>query len=618
MAAALLVAGAAALVAPTAAADEQRGVRLASGAAVGSAGGLPTERRVALVIGNGAYRNAPPLANPPNDARLIAEAVRAAGFELVGGKVMVDLDRTGTEQAIRSFGQQLRGGAIGLFYYAGHGLQISGANYLVPVSANLSSEADVKYELVDVNFVLDEMVQAGNRLNVIILDACRNNPFGGRGLRAVSGGLAQMQAPSGTVISYATQPGNVAADGANGNSPYTEALASSMRTPGRSVFEVFNEVGVAVKKKTSGVQQPWLATSPIEGQFYFVPVVEAATPSVPVSPPASAAPAYPMMSVDKEALYWESIKDSNNPSFYNAYLGQFPTGVFAGLARAKLEALAAPKPPPVVASVPRSPPSALPSSPPVPSPSPVVVAPTQGGIFSSLSRPGGGSLGAETRVAAIRAPAAPAPAVVAFDAAAVPYLSEAQKASLSAYQTAAVPKALAVGASGAFAFAGNANGDATESDVRRRVLERCQYINKAPCLLYSVNGFLAQADVRAMTPTAVAIKGSGRFDPGAVPFIAQAIRDTKMTAYSTARLHKALVVHPSGAWASVGGRASVEEAVEAALQHCASYREHGCVVYAEDDEVVLDSSVKTRAIDGVGGAAGGSGKLGQQKNGIRP
>ena len=139
-----------------------------------------------------------------------------------------------------------------------------------------------------------------------------------------------MQAPSGTVISYATQPGNVAADGAGGNSPFTEALVASIRTPGRSVFEVFNDVGVAVKKKTGGVQQPWLATSPIEGQFYFVP--GAAPAAAPVAL-ASAAPAYPAISADKEALYWESIKDSNNPSFYRAYLAQFPSGVFAGWPR---------------------------------------------------------------------------------------------------------------------------------------------------------------------------------------------------------------------------------------------------------------------------------------------
>ncbi|MBF0562284.1 MAG: caspase family protein, partial [Alphaproteobacteria bacterium] len=256
-------------VSPPASAQDNRGVQvLTPSQAATSPSAAAGEQRVALVIGNGAYQSVPHLANPPGDAQAIAEVLRSAGFDLVGGKALVDLDRFGTEQAIRSFGQKLRGGAIGLFYYAGHGVQINGTNYLVPVSANLATETDVKYELVDVNYVLDEMVQAGNRLNVVILDACRNNPFGGRGLRAVSGGLAQMQAPSGTVISYATQPGNVAADGANGHSPFTEALVTSIREPGRTVFEMFNDVGVSVKKKTGGTQQPWLATSPIEGQFY--------------------------------------------------------------------------------------------------------------------------------------------------------------------------------------------------------------------------------------------------------------------------------------------------------------------------------------------------------------
>lgn len=540
--AALLLA-VAALSGPTAiAAEDSRGVKMLPGAAA-----APAERRVALVIGNGAYRNAPPLTNPPNDARVIAEAVRGAGFELVGGKVMLDLDRAGTEQAIRAFGQALRGGAVGLFYYAGHGVQISGSNYLVPVSAALATEADVKYELVDVNYVLDEMTQAGNRLNVIILDACRNNPFGGRGMRSVSSGLAQMQAPSGTVISYATQPGNVAADGAGGNSPYTEALAASIRTPGRSVFEVFNDVGLAVKKKTGGVQQPWLATSPIEGQFFFVPGAEPAPVAVASVAPAAPVAAVPAISADKEALYWESIKDSNNPSFYRAYLAQFPRGVFAGLATAKLAAL---PPPPATA------PATNTTAPPRPQTQP-------------------------------QAP--PAKAAIPFDAARVPYLSDAQKTALAGYQSGASPKALAVGESGSYAFQVNATGDLTEADARRRVLERCQYYNGGPCVLYSLNGTLIQADSRSLRPTPVAIAGSGRFDPAVVPFVAQSVRETKMPTFASARLHKALAIHPSGAWATVAGRPSVEDAVQAALERCAAFKDQGCMIYAQDDEIVFDA-----------------------------
>ena len=243
----------------------------ATAAWAADAGGAPAERRVALVIGNSAYQNVAPLKNPANDAPLMAEALTAVGFELIGGKPLLNADKAALERAIRSFGQALRGGAVGLFYYAGHGVQIDGVNYLVPVAANIADELDVKFELVDAGLVLDAMAIARNRLNIVILDACRNNPFGGRGLRGIGGGLAQVSAPAGTVISYATQPGDVAEDGTGRDSPYTEALSSAIRRPGLDIFATFNEVGLKVKETTGGRQQPWLATSPIEGQFYFVP-----------------------------------------------------------------------------------------------------------------------------------------------------------------------------------------------------------------------------------------------------------------------------------------------------------------------------------------------------------
>jgi len=229
------------------------------------------EQRVALVIGNGTYQNVTPLKNPVGDAKLMAEALKSVGFELVGGEPLIDADKPTLERAIRSFGQALRGGAVGLFYYSGHGVQIGGANYLVPVGANVAEELDAKFELVDAGLVLDAMANARNRLNIVSLDACRNNPFGGRGVRGFATGLGEVLAPAGTVISYATQPGAVALDGAGEHSPYTQALAKAIREPGRDVFATFNEVGLRVKEVTGGLQQPWLATSPIDGQFFFVP-----------------------------------------------------------------------------------------------------------------------------------------------------------------------------------------------------------------------------------------------------------------------------------------------------------------------------------------------------------
>jgi len=301
------------------------------------AAGEASERRVALVIGNSQYVNVPRLANTGNDARLIAETLERLGFSLVGGKALIDLDRAGIQKAIRSFGDQLNAAAVGLFYYAGHGLQIEGVNYLVPVDANPAKPSDVDFELVEADLVLKVMEGANSKLNLVILDACRNNPFGGRGLRDVGGGLAQMKAPRGTLISYATQPGNVASDGGPGSrdSPYALALAETLRIPGLELLETFNKVGVVVDRQTSGVQRPWVASSPIEGSFYFVP--PAATASAPA--PAAAAAATPPAGADREIVFWQSIKDSKNPADFEAYLAQYPKGEFRGLAQNRLSEL---------------------------------------------------------------------------------------------------------------------------------------------------------------------------------------------------------------------------------------------------------------------------------------
>src|SRR5215471_15377986 len=244
---------------------ETRGVTLGPNTPPGS----PVERRVALVIGNGQYQYVTRLDNPTNDARLIAETLTSVGFTLIGGKAQLDLDKTGFDRLVQEFGKVIQNAGVALFYYAGHGLQVRGANYLVPVSANPTREADVDFQLLNVDLVLRQMEGAGTRLNFLILDACRNNPFAGRGLRAAGGGLAQMQAPEGTLISYATQPGNVAQDGTDGHSPYTLALANAVRKPGLDLFAVFNETELEVKQRTGGAQQPWVSSSPISGQFYF-------------------------------------------------------------------------------------------------------------------------------------------------------------------------------------------------------------------------------------------------------------------------------------------------------------------------------------------------------------
>jgi Caspase domain len=274
---------------------------------------LSAQRRVALVIGNGAYQYLPRLANPVNDAKLIAKTLQSVGFRLIGGRAQTDLDRASFEHAVRQFGEELADGSVGLFYYAGHGLQWRGNNYLVPVGANPESTADVDFELVNAQVVLDQMELAGSKLDIVILDACRNNPFGGRGLRDAGGGLAQMQAPRGTLISYATQPGNVALDGDAGDSPYAAALAEVIRRPGLPILEVFNQVGVTVDQTTGGRQEPWVSHSPLEGTFYFLgPTTVNITPATP--------------SHDAEIVFWQSIENSKTAGDFEEYLKKIPTG----------------------------------------------------------------------------------------------------------------------------------------------------------------------------------------------------------------------------------------------------------------------------------------------------
>lgn len=253
--------------------------------------------QVALVVGNSDYQSVGKLANPANDARLVAETFQRLGFTLVGGAAQLDLDKPRFDQVIQAFSKQLLGADVAVFYYAGHGIQVRGTNYLVPVSANPAREADVDFMMVDVGLVLRQMEAAGTKLNIVILDACRNNPFGGRGLRSSDGGLAQIRAPEGTILSYATQPGNVALDGDDGHSPYTRALVDAVQRPGLDVLQAFNQVGLTVKKATASAQQPWVASSPIDGTFYFAgpaagqPAAPVTAAVMPPPPPASASAA---------------------------------------------------------------------------------------------------------------------------------------------------------------------------------------------------------------------------------------------------------------------------------------------------------------------------------------
>ena len=222
------------------------------------------EQRIALVIGNGQYKDAP-LHNPVNDAQAIAKVLSRSGFKVA---LKENIGRAEMQVALREFGDALRKGGVGLFYFAGHGVQVKGRNFLIPVDADIQREDEVAYNSVDAGQVLDKMETANNRLNIVILDACRNNPFA-RSMRSAAAGLAQMDAPAGTFIAFATAPGSVASDGQGKNGLYTQHLLRAMLRPGAKIEDVFKEVRASVRRDSGGKQVPWENTS-LEGDFVFV------------------------------------------------------------------------------------------------------------------------------------------------------------------------------------------------------------------------------------------------------------------------------------------------------------------------------------------------------------
>jgi len=298
---------------------------------------VQSENRLALLIGNASYKSSP-LKNPVNDVRLMESALIDAGFTVIKAE---NASRREMQRIVRDFGERLKqSGGVGLFYFAGHGVQVKGANYLVPVDADIRAEDEVAFDSIDAQSILEKMETAKNRINLLILDACRDNPFA-KGSRSGTAGLATMSAPSGSLVAYSTSPGSVASDGAGNNGLYTQHLAAVMRMPDMPIEEVFKRVRANVRKDSANQQTPWENTA-LEGNFYFKkspPVVIAAV--VPTLTPvsANAAQVAPnMMAV--ELAYWDSIKTSNRPFELEAYIEQFPSGAFAGLAKARLREVA--------------------------------------------------------------------------------------------------------------------------------------------------------------------------------------------------------------------------------------------------------------------------------------
>jgi len=287
--------------------------------------------RTALVIGNSTYLSAP-LKNPINDANDIAAVLKEYGFSV---DLILNGSKRAMKNAVRVFGNRLKDGGVGLFYYAGHGVQLNGRNYLIPVNALIESESDVEFEALDAGRILGKMEDAGNDLNIVILDACRNNPFS-RAFRSPSRGLARMDAPTGSIIVYATAPGSVAADGDGRNGIYTKHLLEIMKKPGLKIEEVLKNVRIAVLSDTNKKQTPWESSS-LTGNFYFIKIEDSNVTIVNDNDISD----QDKTNQDQENIFWQSIKDSDKPEHFHAYLKQYPEGAFASLAILQLQEIEA-------------------------------------------------------------------------------------------------------------------------------------------------------------------------------------------------------------------------------------------------------------------------------------
>jgi hypothetical protein len=299
------------------------------------------DRRVAFVVGNGAYKNAQPLPNPPIDAKAMAGVLRNVGFEVVEG---TNLTRDKMTERLLEFGKKAQGADVAVFFYAGHGIAINGTNYLLPVDADIKSEMDVKLgSAINIDVTLDQTMSDA-KVKLVFLDACRDNPFAAR-LRSlntarsvnVQSGLAEMKSGEGTLIAFATGPGQTALDGQEGtNSPFTRALMANIAKPGVEIQEAMTRVRAQVNEETNKGQLPWGHTNLI-GSVYLNPVASANPGRPPEAPNTPAVTSSSAPEVELE--FWRSIKDSNKPEELNAYLTSYPNGQFKSLALARIASL---------------------------------------------------------------------------------------------------------------------------------------------------------------------------------------------------------------------------------------------------------------------------------------
>jgi uncharacterized caspase-like protein len=311
-----------------------------------AASAAKADKRVAFVVGNGTYKNVAALPNPAIDAKSMAGVLRNIGFDVVEG---TNLTRDKMTERLLEFGKKAQGADVALFFYAGHGIAINGTNYLLPIDADIKSEMDVKLgAAINIDLTLDQTM-GDAKVKLVFLDACRDNPFAAKmksnsATRSVNvqTGLAEMKSGEGTLIAFATGPGQTALDGQEGtNSPFTRALLANIATPGVEIQQAMTKVRAQVNEETNKGQLPWGHTNLI-GTVYLNPAaapVAAAGPASSASSAAPAAVASTSANSDVEVEFWRSVRESNKPEELNAYLSNYPNGQFKSLALARIASL---------------------------------------------------------------------------------------------------------------------------------------------------------------------------------------------------------------------------------------------------------------------------------------
>ena len=289
---------------------------------------IAAQQRLALVIGNGDY-SASPLKNPLNDAKAMATRLRASGFEVIE---KVNLNRTQMRQAFRDYGDKLKKVDVGLFYYAGHGAQVEGVNYLIPLGANIAREDEISDQGLSLNALLQKIKSASNALNMVVLDACRDNPFGSALTRgSASRGLARVNAPGGTIVIYAAAPGQTSSDGDGENGLFTSHFLAQMQVPGLELGHILRNTGRAVYAQSKQKQEPHVERSLLAGEFYFIQADNASTN--PVQNMNHLSP--------QELSRWQDVRQCTSLAQIKQFVADFPKGTFTPVARNCLNQLQA-------------------------------------------------------------------------------------------------------------------------------------------------------------------------------------------------------------------------------------------------------------------------------------